>query len=228
MTTKKTNYQISVLSDFSPESNISLLNAVELAKTINASVEIFHVKAPLDVVKGDNQLSAIRTIHKDNRSTESRLRSQIKEVEEQKDIKVTHKIAYGNIKATIKKYLSEKQPDIVVVGKPQSVLGKLLDSGITSFVLKECNVNVLISGDEIKQGGFKDLSLGFYGNAISDVNQSELLEELNKQTTKPLRMFSVNDGQNKVEENTENESRNMVSYVFSEGKNALGGHCFLC
>ncbi|RDY61575.1 universal stress protein [Flagellimonas nanhaiensis] len=224
MNTKKNKYQILVLSDLSPDSNISLLNAVELARTINASVEVLHVKAPLDVVKGDNQLSAIRTIHKDNRSTESRLRSQIEDVVAKANIAVAHKIAYGNVKSTIKNYLSEKQPDIVVLGKPQTVLGKLLDKGVTNFVLNECNVNVLISGDEIKQGGFKDLSLGFYGRSISDMNQSELLDDLNKQTTKPLRMFSVNDGQNASEENsTEGERRNIVSYVFSEGKNALEG-----
>lgn len=223
MSTKNNNgkYKLLVLMDLSQASEIALTNAVQLAKAIDGRVEVLYVKAPTEVVKYENQLSAMRTIHEDNRTTKAQLQEHIKEISKKEDFPITSRIAYGNIKGSIKDHLSDSQTDIVVLGKRKSKLANFLGNGITEFVLSDCNVNVLIVGEDHKLHSFKDISLGIYGNKVEESNLG-VINDLNKQTTKPLKLFSVRSPQDKPVEQ-EASTKETVSYVFSEGTNALDG-----
>ncbi|PWL38909.1 hypothetical protein DKG77_11790 [Flagellimonas aquimarina] len=223
MSTKKDSgkYKLLVLIDLSQASEIALINAIQLAKVIDGRVEVLYVKAPADVVKHENALSAMRTIHQDSRSTKAQLQEFIEGISAKEEYPITSRIAYGNIKSSIKEHLSDSQPDIVVLGKRKSKLTNFLGKGITEFVLSECNVNVLIVGEDHKLHSFKDLSLGIYGNKVEESNLG-VINDLNKQTTKPLKLFSVRGPQDEAIEE-ESSTKETVSYVFSEGANALDG-----
>ncbi|SHG31014.1 universal stress protein [Flagellimonas flava] len=217
-TTKK---KISVIADISANLENVIANATELAKAIKGTVEVLYVKAPTDIVKGDNQLSAMRTLHRDTRDTESKLRSAVEKFSSKTGSKVTYKIAYGNTKNTIKAYLEKEQPHTVVLGKPKSKFPGIPASGIPSFIMTACDANVLVTGDDQKLHTFEDISLGVYGNSFEDTT-SGVLADLNKKTSKPVRLFSVRSEQDAVS-NEENKVQDAVSYVFTEGANVLDG-----
>ncbi|MEM9647994.1 MAG: universal stress protein [Bacteroidota bacterium] len=217
-TTKK---KISVIADITANLENVVANAVELAKAITGTVEVLYVKAPTDIVKGDNQLSAMRTLHRDSRDTESKLRSAVEKFSSKTGPKVTYKITYGNTKNTIKAYLEKEQPHTVVLGKPKSKFPGIPASGIPSFIMNTCDANVLVTGDDQKLRDFEDISLGVYGNTIEDTTAG-VLADLNRKTSKPIRLFSVRS-ENDAASNEQNKVQNAVSYVFTEGANVLDG-----
>ncbi len=220
MDTKKSKakYQLAVLMDLPNASEVVLNNAIGLAKTIDGAVEVLCVKAPVDVVKSENQLSAMRTIHKDNRTTEAELQKLIQRVSNREGFPVSWKIAYGNIKNCIKDYISSKQPSIVIMGKQRTKLANFFGKGITEFVVNECGADVLIMGDDKRFHSFSNLSLGVFGNAVKEYDL-DIISDLNRQTTKPTKFFSIGDSGDAPKE----ELKDTISYVFSEGSNALDG-----
>ncbi len=225
MNTKNSNpkYRLLVLMDLSKASEIALKNAVQLAKVIEGSVEAFHVKAPTDVVKYENQFSAMRAIHEDYGNTKSRLRQIIRKIEKENGIPIAYQIAYGNIKKAIKEHISKVQPEIVLLGKRKSKLVNFLGSGVTKFVLKQCSTNILISGEDHKFHSYTDISLGVYGEILQQKG-FEIINDLNLQGTNRIRFFKIRDQKDsqKSAETQQNEQETL-SYVFSEGSNALDG-----
>ncbi len=221
--TSNAKYQLLVLTDLTKASDNTLMNAAQLAKVIGGNVEVFHAKAPTDVVKQENQLSAMRTIHKDYNSSKKKLESLKRSIEQKAGIPISYAIGYGNIKTTIKERIDFLKPDIVVLGKRKPKWDNFLREGITEFLLKNSDVNLLIGGDDKKFHSFTDISLGVYGQDVLD-DGFEIISELREKNQKPVKMFSMGKSKNaqKSEEHTSAESK-MVSYVFSENDNAFGG-----
>ena len=56
-------YKILVLSNLDSSTQKILKSAVSLAKMIDGQIEVFSVTKPTEIIAGDNQLSAIRTIN---------------------------------------------------------------------------------------------------------------------------------------------------------------------
>ncbi len=220
--THNLKYRLLVLMDMSKASENALKNAVQLAKVINGSVEVLHVKSPTDVVKHENQFSAIRAIHEDYNKTKSRLRRIVKKLEKNNDISIMYKVAYGNIKNGIKEYIDERQPEIVLLGKHKDRLANFLSRGITNFVLKQCS-NILIVGEDQKFHSYNDIFLGVYGEMLEQEG-IEIISDLKRKNTNPVRIFNIQNQKNLRQSNTTLDSdRKKVSYVFSEGTNALNG-----
>lgn len=219
--TTTTQKKISVIADITANLENVVANATELAKAVGGIVEVFYVKAPTDIVKGDNQLSAMRTLHRDSRVTESKLRSVVQQFSSPNGPKVTYKIAYGNTKNTIKSYLNQEQPHTVVLGKSKSRFPGIPASGLANFVMNACEANVLVTGEDHKLHTFEDISLGVYGKTMEDTT-SGVLADLHKKTSKPVRLFSVRKEQEALS-NEENRVQDAVSYVFTEGSNVMDG-----
>ncbi|MBS9463525.1 universal stress protein [Flagellimonas sp. 389] len=216
-----TKYNLLVLMDLSKSSENALKNAVQLAKTIHGSIDVFHVKAPTDVVKSENQLSAIRGIHQESRSTKSKLEELIQKTIAEEGVKIGYQISYGNVKNTIQRHIEQRQPDIVILGKERPKLIGFLSDDLTGYLLNESNVNVLIVGEGNTLDSYKDISLGIYGT-IQNKSSLEILDNLKQETSKRIKHFSVRDS-NKETQKEEKGNTNATSYVFSEGANALDG-----
>jgi nucleotide-binding universal stress UspA family protein len=210
-------YRISVLLDLSKSSDLVLTNAVQLARALNGSVEVFHVKPAVDIIKRESQLSAIGSIYKDDRDTRAKIQDLIRSIEQEEGITISYKLEYGNVKSRVRDYLTLKNPDILVLGKRrQGFLGE----SITDFVLNETNTNVLITGKDDKFHTFKDLSLGVFGSGLRE-NGLEIIKDLKRDSEKPVRIFNIKD--TVTQEQELSPVYKTVSYVFSEGANALDG-----
>lgn len=220
MKTTGSKYHLLVLMDLSKSSEIVLKNAVELAKVIKGRVEVLHVKAPTDVIKHENQLSAMREIHEDYGDTKSKLVKIIRTVENQNDISISYKFAYGNIKNTIKEHIDKVKPEIVLLGKRKPKMINIPGTGITKFVLKNSLVNMFIVGEDNKFHSYTDISLGVYGEVLQQKG-FEIINDLKQQNLNPIRLFKIRN-QEDSKKNFTTEQK-IVSYVFSEGENALDG-----
>ncbi|WP_036384861.1 universal stress protein [Muricauda sp. MAR_2010_75] len=220
MTAKNTSskYRISVLLDLSKSSELVLTNAVQLAKTLNGSVEVFHVKPAADIVKRESQLSAIRTIYKDDRDTRSKMQDLIRSIEQEEGITLSYKLEYGNVKNRVRDYLALQKPDILVLGKRRA---GFFGESITDFVINEININVLITGKDDKFHTFKDINLGVFGSGLRE-NGLEIIKDLKRDSEKPVRIFNIK-GKVQLSEQEIHPLQKTVSYVFSEGANALDG-----
>lgn len=220
MNTKNTSskYRISVLLDLSKSSELVLTNAVQLAKALNGSVDVFHVKPATDIVKRESQLSAIRTIYKDDRDTRSKMQDLIRTIEEEEGIKLTYKLEYGNVKNRVRDYLALQKPDILVLGKRRP---NFLGESITDFVINETNINVLITGKDDKFHTFKDINLGIFGSGLRE-NGLEIIKDLKRDSEKPVRIFNIKGKIAQGEQDSKPWPKT-VSYVFTEGANAMDG-----
>ncbi|MEW7292139.1 universal stress protein [Aquimarina sp. 2304DJ70-9] len=214
-------YRMLVLIDLSKASENVLKNAVQLSKVLKGSLEVFYVKAPADVVSYENQYSAIRAIQEDTRRAQARLKKMIRKIEKEENVLITFQIAYGNIKNAIKEKIVKVQPDLVLLGKRKSKLINFLNHGITNFILKKCSANILIAGQDDKFHSYRDIMLGVYGSILQDEG-IEVINDLNQKNTSPIRFFSVKNQDNKRQAGLK-QTKEGVSYVFSEGTNALDG-----
>nr|WP_288935790.1 universal stress protein [uncultured Allomuricauda sp.] len=213
-------YNISVLLDMSKSSEFVLSSAVELAKRIDGAIKVFHVKPTTNIIKGDSQLSAIRTLNQDDRSTRAELKDLISNMGEKENLPISYKLEYGNVKNRVRDYLALQKPDILVLGKHRSSMGGFFES-ITDFVIDNVSdTNVLILGEDDKFHSFEDINLGIFGAGLED-NDLEILQDLKRDSEKPVRHFGISE---------EDESKNRiypwnktVSYKFSKGANALDG-----
>ncbi|MDC6364683.1 MULTISPECIES: universal stress protein [Flavobacteriaceae] len=218
MKPENTKYRISVLLDLSKSSEFVLSNAVQFAKAINGAVEVFHVKPATEIVKRESQLSAMGNIYENNLNTRAKIKSLIGTMEQEEGVSINYKVEYGNVKNRVRDYLSTKKPDILVLGKRRSRIGFLGES-ITDFVLNETKTNVLLMGQDHKFHTFKDITLGVFGNGAQN-SGIEIIKDLQRDSKKPVNLFNIK-GQHATDE--QSAWNKTISYVFSEGANALDG-----
>ncbi len=214
-------YKLMVLMDLSKASETALKNTIALSKAIDGSIEVFHVKAPTDVVKSENQLSAIRVIHEDKRNTKSKLEKLINTTSDFEGVPIEYKMSYGNIKSTIKSHIDKIKPDIVVLGKEKPKLINFLSDDLIGFLLNETDCHLFITGDNNTVYTNKDISLGIYGN-LAEANEHDMIDSLKKLTTQRIKHFSVRGAQEESQKEKIKEG-DEISYVFSEGSNAIDG-----
>ena len=72
---KTTNrYKIAVLTDLKSGSSNAFKNAIKFADMIGGELELFHVKRSTDVVRTDNQFSALRSMKDEFAATDKGMR----------------------------------------------------------------------------------------------------------------------------------------------------------
>lgn len=211
MNTKNSKYSIAVLMDLSNASALALSNAAQLAKAIDGRVEVLHVKVPTSIVKNDNQLSAMRSIHKDSRDSKNQIKEAINTISKQENLKISLKMVYGNEKNSVKEYLAENKPNFLVLDKRKSKILDALGNG----------VNVLITNEAHKFHSFKDISLGIFDDNLEE-SGLEIINDLKRENTQPLRLFSIKGNQESTPK-ASSQLQDAISYVFTEGANVLDG-----
>jgi len=186
----KNKYQLLVLLDLTKNSYAALRNAINMAKIINGTIDIFHVSPPLDVVRYENQISTIRAIDETRMITEKKLRDLVRIIAEEENITITYDFTFGNVKNEIQNHITKINPDIVVIGKRKKKLVNFLGDGITKFLLNQHSGVILIVGKNKKFQPNRDILLGFYSNTIDD-HTVKIVKDLNKHPETPIKFFSI-------------------------------------
>lgn len=209
---------ILVLSDIDKSTNAILKNAINLAKIVGGELTLFCVKKPTEIVENDSQLSAMRIINEKFLETDNQIKSMILALSKEENIKISHKISFGNVKDEINKQIKESNPDIVVLGKQKNKILSFLGDGITDAVLKNCNGTVMVASDKITLEANSKLSLGILNNT-KVINSNKHKETMVSFAEKPLKAFQIS-----AKESINNEiskSEKIIEYIFEEGDNAI-------
>lgn len=197
-------YKLLVLFNESKAADIALNNAINLAQTINGSVDILHIKTPTDATKSSNQLAVMRDMSDIERDSKKEIKQRIASFSNTTNLSIKHHFTFGNVINEVKNYINSIQPDIVVIGKRKPKLINALGDGLTKHLLKNHNIELLISGTETTLATFNDPSIGFI-EEITLKNKLSIAENLKNKTNKPFKVFKT---VSKAIENTASKTSN--------------------
>lgn len=220
-------YKLLVLIDLSKTSYVTLKNAVNLAKVIGGSVEVFHVKSLTNIVKNENQISAMRSLDEEKNISKRKLQNLVNLVSKEESIPLIFDFTFGNVKNEIEHHIDKVKPDIIVLGKRKQKVFNFLGEDVTQFLLNKFFGVILIAGEgkNLQLGG--DISIGFYSNTLDDYN-IEITKDLSKKATSPIKFFKVRKRStayttNEVVKRLKStyNGKNVVEYEFEESSDAL-------
>ncbi|MGB5237890.1 MAG: universal stress protein [Flavobacteriaceae bacterium] len=217
---KKNPYKIVVLTDLTKSSESVLKSAVSIAKIINGRIEMFYVKKAVDVVKMDNQLSAMRTITIEHKSINRKMRNLASSTSEKYDMGITYSFEFGNVKNEIEEYLTDQKPDLVILGKRKSKTFKLMGDGITDFVLNCHGGPIMITPYNKALEPNTEVSLGMLNNPKPLINL-EFAEELMKHVHKPLKSFKIVKNKSSSPKQPLPKDRKTIEYDFEYSDNII-------
>lgn len=216
MKTKK----ILVLSGLKQNLESTIKSAASLAKLINANVDFLYVKKPTEIVDNESQLTAIRSINREQIEMQSKMKRLLEPYTQKYDIRIKSKFAYGNVKNEIKDYLNLTNPDIVIIGKKNVSPFKFKNDGVTDFILNTFEGPVLIAPKSSNLDPEKELSIGIL-NDHNNNNKLSVIEELGSRSANPLKSFTI------INESNRNYTLDLVNkinhteFVFEKNDNVL-------
>lgn len=217
---KKKSYKIVVLSDLTKSSESALKSAVSIAKMINGRIEMFSVKKPVDIVKMDNQLSAMRTINSEHKTIKRKMQNLASSTSEKYNIDITYLFEFGNVKNKIEEYLTDQKPDLVILGKRKSKTFNLMGDGITDFVLNRHSGPIMITPNNKALEPNKEVILGML-NSPKPSNNLEFAEDLMEHTHKPLKSFKIIKNKSSSPKQPLPKDRKTIDYVFEYSDNII-------
>ena len=98
---KSKNYKILALSNLNDSTETILKSTISLAKIIDAEIRFFSVKQPTELIQIENQLSAKRTINREQVVTDKKIQKLILPFVEQYDVKLGYSFATENTQNTL-------------------------------------------------------------------------------------------------------------------------------
>ena len=214
----KNNNKIVVLTDLKKSSINNLKNTVALAKMIKCEVHVFHVKKSIDLVKKDNNLSALRSINDHYKETENKLKGLKSLISNQFNFSIDYSFSIGNVNKEIETFLDQTNPDIIVLGKKKKNVFRLIGDNVTEMVLKKHQGAILIADKENNIEPNKELAIGLL-NDIEEQLDVKFPSELVKFTKSPLKSFHISDSySNKTETLKEKKT---INYVFEKSDDSI-------
>ncbi|MBG6130289.1 nucleotide-binding universal stress UspA family protein [Aquimarina sp. EL_43] len=225
----KTKYRLLVLIDQTKSSYTALRNAVNLAKVIDAGIEVFYVKSPMQVVQYDNQIAALRTLDEERIASKKAMQKLVDTVSDNENIPIIYSFAFGNVIAEVQSHIAKTNPDIVVIGKRKPKRVNFLRGGLTSYLLKNYKGGILISGNDKHLISGHNVSLGFLDDT-SIHNEVGIVQDLKKCTDIPFKLFKIKKTGSQIKTPTafsqpEEQSivENTVIFEFEEGMDTSSG-----
>lgn len=209
----KNKYKILVLSDTDQSVKKILKTSINLADVIDGEIDFFCVKKPINVVHTESQLSAIRTINNSFITADNKIKRIKKELYKDKEIKIQHKISFGNLKDELSKHLKETKPDIVILGKSKTKLLSFLGDNLVDFLMKEYKGTIIVTDNKKTLKTNSNLSLGFFNNV--SFGENLFTERLTSLSKKPLKSFQISG--DKVPLRNVAPSREIVEFIFDKG-----------
>lgn len=213
-------YKILVLSDLKDTTANILKSTISLANMIEGEINFFHVKKATDIVAGDNQLSAIRSINEQYVLVEKEIQNFIRPISDIYNVNINCEFSVGNVKNELEKHIKENQPDIIVLGKRNPRIMKFIGDSITHFVLNNFDGIVMLASESKAIDTNKKLSLGIL-NSSEPVLNIDFSEQLMRNSHKPIKAFNI------IKKSKENINDSAVSnsqileYAFEDSSNAL-------
>ncbi|WP_435260732.1 universal stress protein [Tenacibaculum sp. nBUS_03] len=182
-------HKIVVLSDLGDSTAISLNTAISLAKKTNASIHLFHVKKPSDIVSTDNQLSANRAINTKFTQTNKDINELVSSYSKKYGINITSSFTFGNIKNEIDAFIENTNPSIIVIGKRRNKSITALGDKISKHILKREGKTIVIASSTNNITPETEISLGVYNELEKQSNDfiTEIIEKYNKTPLKSIR-----------------------------------------
>tara|TARA_R110002020_G_scaffold271085_4_gene486347 strand:- start:152 stop:940 length:789 start_codon:yes stop_codon:yes gene_type:complete len=215
---KSKKYKILVLSDLNANTTNTLKSSIGLAKIVGADINFFYVKKPTEVVKAENQLSAMRHVNREFFSTDKKIKDLISSFSKTYKVKINYKFAFGNVKNEIGDYIDENKPDIIVLGKRKSKMINVIGDNITDFILNKHNTTIVIANDKNVIEPDNDLALGLLYNVKPTHTFAESIIGFSQ---KPLTSFKIADSSNTVKEENYLTDKQTVEYVFEKSDNDI-------
>ena len=215
---KSSKHKILVLSNLNESTNKTLKSSIRLAKILDSDITFLYVKKPTEVVKAENQLSAIRTINKEYSSVGKKIKDLINPISEKYNVNINHSFIIGNIKNEIENYIENNKPDVIVIGKGKFKRPSFIGNSITEFILKKYKGIIVIADDKNILEPNDELSLGIFNN-IKSINK--FTESLINSTKKPLASFKTVKDSKVLKEESFLTDKETVEYVFDEADKGL-------
>ena len=215
---EKSKPKILVLSDLNESTSTILKSTISLAKMINGSIDFLCVKKPSEIVKKENQLSAIRNINQEHFAIKKKIVNLITPIYNDYNIKINHTLSFGNVKDEIGNYIKEHKPDLIVIGKRKSKMLNLIGDNVTSFVLKNYNGVVMIAANDNSLEPEKKLALGLLNDMETPFEFSKNLIE---HTQKPIKLFKLIKHSKILKETGNDNNKDYVEYVFEDNDNNI-------
>lgn len=212
-------YKILVLSDLNNNTDSILKSTVSLSKIIDADISFFHVKKPTDIVKSESQLSAMRTLNKEQIVTNKKIQDFLDPFSKRYDLDIKFNFNFGNVKQEIKEHIKIINPDIIVLGKRKTKAIKLIGDNITGFVLKTFKGPVMIASNENMIEPKKEFQLGLLNTMEKSFETTTILENLIAKAQTPLRSFNIIESNNDKKKSNVSETQNIVNYDFEKNDN---------
>ncbi|MDJ0644374.1 MAG: universal stress protein [Flavobacteriaceae bacterium] len=214
-------YKILLLSSLKKTDVTVLKSTVNLARIMNADINMFYVKKPLEIVKKESHLSAMRIINKEYATIDTEIKKMIAPFRDGSGVTIQTDFVFGNVKKEIANYINEVNPDMIVIGKRKSNGFKFIGDKITEFVLKNYHGMVLIAANNNSLELKEDLKLGTL-NFDEEALNLGFAKNFVEQTRLPLKSFKI------VEKSTgqrtrapQNNSKAGIDYVFEQNDNVL-------
>ncbi len=180
-----------MVKDQSKHFQVALQNAVNLAKMINGSVDLLYVKSPSQVASFDNQLAALRELHQESDTARKTMKDVVDLITASEQIPITYNLTFGNIINEVQQHINKTRPDIIVVGKRRTKITNLFGVDLTTYLLKNYQGALFISGEEKALSSPDDLALGSLDDLFSK-NKSKLSGDLARRTSKPITFLKIN------------------------------------
>jgi len=216
MNKREPKHKILVLTDLKETTESVLNHATGLAGLVDSEVLFLHVKKPSNIVGGENQFSAMRSINKDYVTTSKRIADLADHLGES----VNYNLVYGSVRGEIRKVLNDFKPDTVILGKRKPKFAKLIGDGVTDFVLRKHDGAVVIAAEGKELSQFPELSLGAL-NSSSDDLRGTFVSAIMKRSKKPLKVFKTDSDGDFHLENRDTFTANQVEFVFEGGTNIM-------
>ncbi|MBT8376841.1 MAG: universal stress protein [Bacteroidia bacterium] len=218
---KKDEFKIITLINIADSSKHLMENTIGLAKMFDATVELFYVMKPLDVVGAESQLSAMRNINEKYIKAENKLKKLAKSLSKEHGISVSYAYVIGHIKNEILSKLNKTNADLVIMGKRKSKRLKLVSNNISEFIIKQYNGSVIIASDGNSINPEADLKLGMFNSTV-DYSTLKCMDKFIYHSTKPIVTFNVSSKQGKPKANdTTAPANKVVEYTFEKNDNTM-------
>ncbi|AUC82844.1 universal stress protein [Lacinutrix sp. Bg11-31] len=217
---KNNKYKILVLSDLKKNTSSSIKSSISLANMIGGEVTLFNVKKHIDIVEGDNQLSAIRTLNEEHINTKKEIKALIDPIAKEYNVAIDYSYSFGKVKEEIRNYIKVYNPDIIVLGQRDSSPLQLIGDSITRFILKEFKGAVMITANENALVPNEKMTLGIFNDSNRVLN-TKFSKDLITHTKAPLKSFKIINSQKEIKKASVENEEKMEEYVFEENTNAM-------
>ncbi|RLM89083.1 universal stress protein [Haloarcula sp. Atlit-7R] len=162
--------RIIIAVDGSAEAKHAARRGIDLAKVVDASVDVLHVvpRKSLRLTQTADEQSRVRDRGED-------VLSEIEELASDRDYPITTTLSEGKPAARISEYAADQNADLMAIGRQgMTGLGKRLLGGVTEQVLHQSDVPVFVIPDGDRVSG----EITEYGRMLILTDGSENAEEV--------------------------------------------------